>query len=89
MTARDWEVFKTGGIRDVCQVYSGGKRVQKEGTLVILRPICQCSEKVSENPRKVQNVRQIMAVQDGKCSKPEIIRYFSEKCLKAPEKCRM
>ena len=43
----------------------------KEGTLVILYGLSAnaLTEKVSENPLKVRKMRQIMAVQDGKCSK--------------------
>ena len=71
------------------------KTCSKEGTLVILYGLSAnaLTEKVSENPLKVRKTRQIMAVQDGKCSKQrDYVRYweyFSEKCLKAPEKCRM
>ena len=47
------------------------KTCSKEGTLVILYGLSAnaLTEKVSENPLKVLKMRQIMAVQDGKCSK--------------------
>ena len=67
------------------------KTCSKEGTLVILYGLSAnaLTEKVSENPLKVRKMRQIMAVQDGRLCEVMYWEYFSEKCLKAPEKCRM
>ena len=71
MTTRDRKCSKQGSIAGMCARCIQVENVFKRGNFgYTLRPICQCSDrKVSENPLKVRKMRQIMAVQDGKCSK--------------------
>ena len=86
MTARAGEVFKTGEyIKGVCQVYSG----EKVETLVILYGLSAntLTEKVSESPQKVQNVRQARQVVAENKGSGNPVKYFIKMLLKqCPER---
>ena len=70
-TVQDRKCSKQGSISGVCVEGIQDEKCSKEETLTILYGLSAntLTEKVSENPLKVRKMRQIMVVQNGKCSK--------------------
>ena len=71
MTARAGMCSKQGSIAGMCARCIQVGNVFKRGNFGYTLGLSAnaLTEKVSENPLKVRKMRQIMAVQDGKCSK--------------------
>ena len=97
MTTRDRKCSKQGSIAGMCARCIQVENVFKRGNFgYTLRPICQCPDRKSvwKSPKSAENETN-NGCTGWKVFKTERLcdvmywEYFSEKCLKAPEKCRM
>ena len=88
MTARNGKCSKQGSISGICVEGIQGEKCPKEETLTMLRRLSAntLTEKVSENPRKVQNVRQAQQVVAENKESGNPVEYFIKmllmQCLK-------